>query len=389
MVAGVQTGIDVLEADGFRLLKGKRIGLITNATGKDREGRSTAELLATAPGVDLVALFAPEHGITADSEARWISASTIQLGGREIPVHSLFGSGMASKRPRQEDLLRLDALVFDMQDIGARFYTYIATMAMAEEEAKKAGIEFIVLDRPDPINGLTIEGPIVDDLAMRNLVPTAYLPVPIRYGMTIGELAILHNKQEVHGRLTVVPMTGWKRSMWYDDTGLPWTPPSPNMPDLDAAALYPGVSIFETANVSVGRGTPKVFRFVGAPWIDAKRMSNAMNAALLDGVDFSPGEFTPTKSAYKGELCRGVVLRITDRDRLRPLSVYRKLDAYLRKTYPDRFRYRWPETKQMVGTERFHRIIEDGGSEEADRIEALFEEGADKFRKDRQDFLLY
>ncbi len=386
--SGVLTGIDVLESDGFSLLKAKRVGLITNPTGRDRDGRSTAELLASAPGVDLVALFAPEHGITGKSEEINIASSTIVLAGREIPVHSLYGGGIVGMRPAERDLETLDALVFDIQDIGARFYTYIATMAMAQEESAKAGIEFIVLDRPNPINGVTMEGPVLDDLSLRLLTPTAYFAVPIRHGMTVGELARMHNK-EAHAKLTIVPMVGWDRKMWYDQTSLAWTPPSPNMPDLDAAALYPGIGIFETANVSVGRGTPKPFRWVGAPWLDGKKLAAELNADLLDGIEFTAKDYTPSKSVYAGRPCRGVEMTITDRDALRPLAVFRKLDAHLRKDYPKEFAYRWAETKRMVGTEEFHRLVDAGGPDEAEHIQELFDRGADAFRKQRQPFLLY
>jgi uncharacterized protein YbbC (DUF1343 family) len=385
---GVLTGIDVLEADGFALLKGKRVGLITNPTGKDRSGRSTAELLAEAPGVSLVALFTPEHGITGKSEDINIASSTIMLAGREIPIHSLYGGGIVGMRPKEKDLETLDVLVFDIQDIGARFYTYLATMGMALEESAKAGIDFVVLDRPNPINGQTIEGPILDDLSLRKLTPTAYFAVPVRHGMTAGEIARMHNK-EVRGKLTVVPMENWDRGMWYDDTKLPWTPPSPNMPDLDAATLYPGVAIFETANVSVGRGTPKPFRWIGAPWIDGKALAADLNADLLDGVQFSAQDYKPSKSVYAGELCRGVLITVTDRESLRPLAVFRKLDAHLRARYPDQLKYRWDEVKRMVGTDEFHRLIETGGPDEAEHIQALFDRQADSFRKTRQPFLLY
>ena len=384
--SGVLTGVDVLEADGFRLLRGKRVGLITNPTGKDRFGRSTAELLAEAPGVNLAMIFAPEHGITGKSEARSIADSTIKLAGRDIPVRSLYGGGIVGMRPAEKDLETLDVLVFDIQDIGARFYTYLATMGMAQEACAQAGIDFIVLDRPNPINGDTVEGPVLDDLTLRRITPTAYFAVPVRHGMTAGEIARMYNK-EVHAKLTVVPMVGWRRSMWYDQTGLPWTPPSPNMPDLDAAAMYPGIGIFETADVSVGRGTPSVFRWVGAPWMDGKAVAADLNTALLDGIEFSAKDYTPSKSVYAGQRCHGVLMKITDRDTLRPLAVFRKIDAVLRKRYPQQFRYRWDETKRMVGTEEFHRLVEAGGDPEL--IEALFDRGADKFRQTRKPFLLY
>lgn len=384
---GVLSGVDVLARSGFKPLAGKRVGLITNPTGKDRQGRSTAQLFAEARTFELAALFSPEHGITGTREDENISSSTILLGGRQIPVHSLYAGGIVGMRPKQEDLDALDVLVFDIQDIGSRFYTYVATMAMGMEEAAKAGIPFMVLDRPNPINGVDVEGPILDDLSLRKVTPTAYFAVPVRHGMTPGELASMHHAELKRGSLTVVALAGWRREMWYDETGLPWTPPSPNMPDLEAAALYPGVGIFEASNVAVGRGTPAPFRWIGAPWMDGTAVAADMSAALLDGVEFAPESHTPTKSIYKDVKCGGVRMKVTDRARLRPLAVFRKLEESLRKHHPDKIVWRWPEVKRMVGTDEFHRIIERGGDRE--KIQALFDEGAERFRESRKEFLLY
>lgn len=385
--AGVMTGLDVLEETGFKELQGKRIGLITNHTGKDRRGRGIVEVLAKAPGVTLVSLFSPEHGFTGASEDLVVSSSSLRLGEREIPVHSLYSGGIAGMRPSQEDLEGLDALVFDIQDIGARFYTYLATMGMALEEAKKAGVEFIVLDRPNPINGATMEGPLLDDPALRLVTPTAYFPVPVRHGMTAGEIALLHNAEVQHPRLTVVKMRGWKRDMWFDQTGLPWTAPSPNMPDLEAATVYPGIAVFEASNLAVGRGTPVPFRWVGAPWLDAEAVSKAMNSFPLDGVQFSVQDYTPAKSVFEGRLCRGVRITVTDRQALRPLAVFRRLNETLMRLHPLEFEWRWDEAKRMVGTDEFRRLIE--GGEDPEMIKALFESGPERFRKVREPFLLY
>ncbi|MFA6319167.1 MAG: DUF1343 domain-containing protein, partial [Elusimicrobiota bacterium] len=250
--AVVATGLDVLEKSGFAQLQGKRVGLITNQTGKDRSGRTTADVLADAPGVTLAKLFSPEHGFTGMSEEHAVSSTTLRIASREVPIISLYAGGMKGMRPKPEDLKDLDVLVFDIQDIGARFYTYLATMAMALEESAKAGVPFLVLDRPNPITGRIMEGPILEDLSLRQLTPTAYFAVPVRHGLTAGETALFHNREVAHPDLKVVKMTGWTRSLWFDQTGLPWTPPSPNMPDIDAAALYPGIGIFESANISVG-----------------------------------------------------------------------------------------------------------------------------------------
>jgi uncharacterized protein YbbC (DUF1343 family) len=273
----VQSGLDVLEAEGFAPLRGKRVGVITNRTGADAQGRPIVELLADATGVTLVAVFTPEHGFGASTEADKIASSTLRAGGRDIPLYSLYAGGAAGMRPQPRQLVGLDALVFDIQDVGARFYTYPATMAMALEAAKEAGLEFLVLDRPDPIGGTIVEGPRADDVGLVGFEPTAYLPVVTRHGLTIGELALLKNSSLAHPRLTVVPMRGWRRGMWYEDTGLPWIAPSPNMPDMAAAVLYPGVANLEFTNLSVGRGTKTPFGWIGAPWLDAEGLAQEMN----------------------------------------------------------------------------------------------------------------
>lgn len=384
--AGTLTGLDSLVADGFAPLRGKRVGVITNRTGVDRRGRSVVDLLAAAPGVRLEAVFTPEHGFAAASESENIASDRLRVGGREIPLFSLYSGGIAGMRPKPEQLAGLDALVFDIQDIGARFYTYLATMAMGLEEAKKAGLEFVVLDRPNPIGGETVEGPVLEDPSLRLVTPTAYFPVPVRHGLTAGEIALLHNREVAHPRLTVVRLRGWTRGQWQDDTGLPWVPPSPNMPDLEAAALYPGVGVFESSNLSVGRGTPIPFRWIGAPWLDADALAERL-AGQLDGVEVEPADFTPSKSVFAGQACRGVRLRVTDRRALRPLTVFRKLALALRDLHPKEFQFRWDEAKRMVGVEEFRRLWESGAGEES--FTALFDRGPRDFEPVRRDILLY
>ncbi|HVE14956.1 MAG TPA: DUF1343 domain-containing protein, partial [Elusimicrobiota bacterium] len=324
--AAVQAGIDVLEHDGFAELKGKRVGLITNPTGVDRSGRPTWEILATAPDVQLVALFAPEHGALGKIEDRDVSSGTWTLpGGRQVPLYSLYG---ATKAPTTDMLAGLDALVFDIQDIGARFYTYDSTMGMALEAAAHAGKEFVVLDRPNPIGGDIVEGAMLDP-GIRHF--TAYFPVTTRHGLTVGEIARLHDAVlGLHARLSVVRLEGWHRDMWHDETGLKWVPPSPNMPNLDAAALYPGIGCLEATNMSVGRGTPVPFRWIGAPWLDSKALAKRMNAAKLPGVKFSAESSAPTKVPFKGLRCPGLRIKITDRDALRPVTVFAHLVTALR-----------------------------------------------------------
>ncbi len=383
----VLTGIDVLEADGFQELQGRKIGLISNHTGRDSNGRTTAEVLAGAQGVALMAIFSPEHGFNGAAENSTVSSTSVSLAGRDIPVYSLYAGGMSGMRIKPEDLRGIDTLVFDIQDIGTRFYTYLATMGMAMEEAAKAHISFIVLDRPDPINGTTVEGPMLTDLELPQLSPTSYFPVPVRHGLTAGEMARLHNKKAGVSHLLVVRMRGWKRGMWYDQTSLPWVATSPNMPDLGAATLYPGIGLFEASNLSVGRGTPHPFGWVGSPWLDSQRAARRLNEALLDGVAFTAQDYTPTKSVYKGELCHGVLMTITDRDMLRPLAVFRHIDQVLYELHRQDFQWRWDEVRKMTGSTEFQRIYEN--DHDLIKIMELFNRGAERFEKSRQRYLLY
>ncbi|MEK7383874.1 MAG: DUF1343 domain-containing protein [Elusimicrobiota bacterium] len=382
----VLTGLDVLEVEGFAPLKGKRVGVITNRTGVNKKGRSIVDILAEAPGVDLVAVFSPEHGLFAASESEIVGRGLTTAGGRKIPVISLYSGGIEGMRPKAEDLGRLDVLIFDIQDIGARFYTYLATMGMALEQSKKSGIEFLVLDRPNPIRGDIIEGPILEDPTLRLITPTAYFQVPVRHGLTPGEMALWHNRTVAHPKLTVVKLQGWKREMWQDQTGLPWVPPSPNMPSVDAASLYPGIGIFEASNLSVGRGTPHPFRWIGAPWLNAEELAARLEGRL-DGVRFSVEDRTPTKSVFEGQACRGVRLTVTDRDAMRPLAVFRHIALALRELHPDNFTWRWDEAKRMVGVDEFRRLWESGAADAA--FLNLFDKGARDFETDRRGVLLY
>ncbi|MBI4676897.1 MAG: DUF1343 domain-containing protein [Elusimicrobia bacterium] len=384
--AHVLTGLDVLEKSGFAQLQGKRVGLITNQTGKDLAGRTTVDALANAPGVTLAKLFSPEHGFTGMSEDHVVSSTTLLINGRPVPIISLYAGGIQGMRPKPSDLKDLDVLVFDIQDIGARFYTYLATMGMALEEAASAGVPFIVLDRPNPITGRIMEGPILEDLTLRQVTSTAYFPMPVRHGLTAGEVALLHNIEVNHPALSVVKMKGWKRSMWYDRTGLPWTPPSPNMPDLDAATLYPGVACFEASNISVGRGTPFPFRWIGAPWLKSDAMLKRLKTAKLKGISFASQAYVPSKSVFAGQRCEGVRMTITDREKLEPLKVFAHLAAAFRDLQPE-FVWRWDETKRMVGTDSFKELYE--SSAPAKGFINLFDTGPKSFRSTRRAFLLY
>ncbi len=325
----VLNGIDVLVAEGFERLRGKRVGLLTNHTGRSRSGATTIDLLHAAASHELVALFSPEHGIrgTLDSD---VPSSTDAV--TDLPVYSLYGD---TRRPAADQLAGLDVVVIDLQDIGARFYTYATTMAYMMEEAVRADVEVIVLDRPNPIDGLHVEGPLLDEGTESF---TAYFRMPIRHGSTLGELARLFNVEATIGAsLSVVPMQGWRRSLWFDATGLPWINPSPNMRSLTQATLYPGIGAIETSNLSVGRGTDKPFEQIGAPWIDGASLAAELNERAIPGIRFYPVTFTPTTSRYAGEDCEGVRMLILDRQALRPVRVGIEVASALTRMYPAEF----------------------------------------------------
>ncbi len=330
--ANVLNGIDVLEADGFRLLRGKRVGLVTNQTGRSRTGASTIDLLFKAEGVKLVALFSPEHGIRGVLDEKVDSTRDEKTG---LPIYSLYGDTRESFRPTTEMLQGIDTLVVDLQDVGVRFYTYITTTAYVMEEAAKRKIAVVVLDRVNPIDGYQVEGPTLDK---DQLAFVGYFPMPIRHGMTLGELAKLFNDENRIGAdLTVVPLRGWRRDMWFDQTGLPWVNPSPNMRSLLQATLYPGIGAIEATNLSVGRGTDTPFEHVGAPWIDGTQLAAELNGRHVAGVRFYPESFTPNASTFKGEACHGVFMVVTDRLALRPTRVGLEIAAALQRLYPNQF----------------------------------------------------
>jgi uncharacterized protein YbbC (DUF1343 family)/CubicO group peptidase (beta-lactamase class C family) len=322
-------GIDVLRADGFAILKGKKVGLITNHTGRARTGEATIDLIAGLKDVTLVALFSPEHGIRGILDESVDSSKDEKTG---LPIYSLYGK---TNRPTDEMLAGIDALVIDLQDIGARFYTYMTTMGYVMEEAAKRKIAVIVLDRPNPIGGVAIEGPSVDQ---SELSFVAYHPMPIRHGMTLGELALLFNaERKIGADLTIVDMRYWDRDSWFDQTGLTWVNPSPNMRNMVAASLYTGIGAIEASNVSVGRGTDTPFEQFGAPWIDGPRLAADLNRRGLPGVRFYPITFTPSSSKFAGELCHGIFIIVTDRERLRPVRVGAEVASALYRLFPESF----------------------------------------------------
>ena len=324
---GVLTGVDVLVRDGFKLLRGSRVGLVTNHTGLTRDGQATIDALHKASHVSLEALFGPEHGIRGESDEHVADGRDEKTG---LPVWSLYG---ARTRPAPEQLAGLDTLVFDIQDIGCRFYTYLSTLGHVLEAASAEGLRVVVLDRPNPIGGLAAEGPVADAEALSFV---AYHPVPVRHGLTVGEMArLLHAEKGLTCPLEVVPCSGWRRGDWYDATGLTWINPSPNMRRLPAAALYPGVGLLEFTNVSVGRGTDTPFEVFGAPYLAPRAFAGALNAEALPGVRFIPVRFTPAASVFAHESCGGVQLLVTDRARLNAVQVGLTLAVTLRRLYPD------------------------------------------------------
>ena len=326
---GVLTGIDRLRREAFARLDRQRVGLLTNQSGRSSRGSTTIDLLHDAPNVDLRHLLSPEHGIRGDLDARVPDAIDPVTG---LTVHSLYGG---SRRPTPAALDGVDTIVVDLQDAGARFYTYATTMAYVMEAAAERDIGVMVLDRPNPINGDTVEGPLLDEAQMGF---TGYLSMPIRHGLTLGELAqVFKAERDIDVDLEVVPMEGWQRQFWYDETGLLWINPSPNLRSVGQAGLYPGIGSIEGTNLSVGRGTDTPFEQLGAPWVDGGDLAAALNARSLDGVRFYPVEFTPRSSTYAGETCEGVRITVTNRDALRPVRVGLEIASALHRLYPTEF----------------------------------------------------
>src|SRR5579871_117532 len=322
----VAMGIDVLARDGYAALQGRRVGLITNHTGRARDGQANVDLLRRAPGVHLAALFSPEHGLRGNYDEK-VADTRDEVTG--LPVYSLYGERM---RPTPDQLMGLDTLVYDIQDVGARFYTYSSTLGYCLEEAARHGLRYVVLDRPNPIGGQAVEGPLADadDLSF-----IAYHRVPIRHGLTFGELAQLYNAEKHLGAdLQVVKMEGWKRADFWDATNLTWIHPSPNMRSLTQALLYPGMGLLETTNVSVGRGTDTPFEVLGAPWMDSKKLAGALNGRQIAGVRFIPVRFTPKSSTFKDTECGGVQIEIIDRAAFHPVATGIEIAYQLHHLYP-------------------------------------------------------
>ncbi|MBL9161553.1 MAG: DUF1343 domain-containing protein [Planctomycetaceae bacterium] len=374
----VLTGLDVLVRDNFKQLKGRRVGLITNHTGVDRDGRRNVDLLDNADGVELVAIFSPEHGIAGKLDHDGITDARDEATG--LPIHSLYGE---TRKPTEKQLKGIDTLVFDIQDIGCRFYTYESTMAWAMEAAGEHGLKYVVLDRPNPIGGVAMEGPLADS-GRESFVGCH--TVPLRHGLTIGELATMYRaERDVQVELDVIKVEGWRRGDYWDATGLLWINQSPNMRSLTEAILYSGMGIWETTNVSVGRGTNTPFEVLGAPWIDAKELAAALTAANLPGVRFTPIEFTPNDSKFKDQKCGGVNVAITDQAKFEPVAVGMEIAATLRRLYPLDWQVKRAD-RLLINKEVFDAIVAGADREE---IEALYQDDLEKFRDRREEFLLY
>ena len=382
----VQTGIDVLEAHGFELIRGtaakkKKIGLLTNQTGVDSQGRRTIDVLSQAPGASLDAIFSPEHGVTGTLDTTAVGDSKDAATG--VPIYSVYGGTDAARRPSLEVLKTLDAVAVDIQDAGARFYTYETTLGYFLEGAAKAGIEIVVLDRPNPITGSFVQGPISDP---GHESFTNYGLVPLRHGMTMGELARLFNgERNINARLQVVPLEGWMRGDWYDSTGLVWISPSPNLRSLTEAALYPGVGMVEGTNVSVGRGTDTPFELLGAPWINAGELARYLNAREISGVRFVPVSFTPIASTYAGEKCQGVNIILVERNAFDAPELGIELASALRKLYPEQFQME-RMIDLLVNQSAYEAIVK---GEDPRRIAEDWREPLEKFQQLRQKYLIY
>jgi uncharacterized protein YbbC (DUF1343 family) len=382
--APVKTGLEVLVRDGFKPLQGKRVGLITNHSAVDPARISIIDLLAAGRGFKLTALFSPEHGIRGTQDEQVASAKDEKTG---LPIHSLYGK---TRKPTPEMLKDVDLLVFDIQDIGARYYTYITTLALVMEAAKENDKALLLLDRPNAIGGDAVEGPILEE-ALRGGF-TGYFPLPTRHGMTLGELARLYATEfKIGGRVDVVKMEGWKRSMYFDDAGLPWINPSPNMRSLAAANAYPGLGALEGTNLSVGRGTEQPFVLYGAPWIDGTKLCAELTGRKLPGVRWKAATFTPRKQPgmppypHSEKECGGFEVEIVDRTAFRPVSASLHVMDALYRLYPQEFSF--GRACGMIGIRSIEDDLKAGKSPA--QIEAAWQPGLDAFLALRKKVLLY
>jgi uncharacterized protein YbbC (DUF1343 family) len=405
--SNVKLGLEVFLENRLDLVKSKRLGLITNPTGTDSKATSTITLFANTPDIHLAALYGPEHGIRGNAQAgEYVPFDREKK--LDIPVFSLYGQ---SKTPVQDKLTNIDesmrsfdtvdegkliepsmlknidALVFDIQDVGTRIYTYIATMAYAMMACAVNNKEFVVLDRPNPINGIDLEGSILEYPEFSSFV--GLYPIPVRHGLTIGELAKLFNSNFLSKktRLTVIPMMGWERSMWFDETNLPWISPSPNMPTLGTATVYPGQVFLEGTNISEGRGTAKPFELFGAPWIDSTKLTNALNDLKLPGVRFKEVSFTPSFSKYQGQFCKGAQIFVTDRTRFRPFKTAMFIIQSIMNMNREQFLFHSEYFDKIMGTMTVREALEN--HHDVSKIVDETRAGLEDFRNFRMPYLMY
>ncbi|MFL5758961.1 MAG: exo-beta-N-acetylmuramidase NamZ domain-containing protein [Thermomicrobiales bacterium] len=381
----VQSGLQNALAEGLPSVAGRRIGLITNHTAVDRQLRSAVDLLHERASIDLVALFGPEHGVRGDAQAGvMVRAAADSRTG--LPIYSLYDG---TRHPTPKMLSGLDAFVFDIQDIGVRYATYISTMVYAQEAASEAGLPFLVLDRPNPINGNQIEGNVLEPKFVSFV---GVHPIPIRHGMTAGELARLVANERGWPEPLIVPMRGWSRAQWFDQSGLTWIQPSPNLPTLDSVSLYPGTCLIEGTNLSEGRGTTRPFELIGAPWLDPFRLATKLEKRTLPGCAFRPAFFTPTFSKHMGNVCGGVQVHITDRDALRPAELGVHLLEVVRTLDPGAFSWRQGKGGRyfvdlLAGSDQPRRLLDRGTG--AHEIVAGWTQESSLFAERRRPFLLY
>jgi uncharacterized protein YbbC (DUF1343 family) len=403
----VVPGIEVFLKSYLDLVKGKRVGLITNPTGVDSNLKSVIDLFYHNQEINLVALYGPEHGVRGNAQAGEYVSFYID-DKFNIPVFSLYGQSRkpearmlknideymrsfdtisSGKVPETSMVESVDVLIFDIQDVGTRIYTYIATMAYCMQACAENGVDFIVLDRPNPINGEDLEGPLLEYPEYSSFV--GLYPIPVRHGMTAGELAKYFNDKfsEKKVNLTVIPMQGWKREMWYDETSLPWVIPSPNMPTLDTATVYPGQVFLEGTNISEGRGTTKPFEVFGAPWIDGYELVKKLNQLNLEGIEFREAWFSPTFSKYKGEQCGGAQIHVIDREQYRPFDSSLHIIKTITNMYPNHFKFHNEYFDKIMGTSKVREALEKG-SDVKDIVKS-YQEELDNFSKLRKSYLLY
>jgi len=403
----VKLGVEVFLDKHLSLVKGKRVGLVTNPSGVDSRLVSTAALFHSHPGINLVALYGPEHGVRGNAQPGEYVPFYVD-NKYQIPVFSLYGQsqkpepGMLKnidefmrsfdvleegKKLGAEMIGEVEVMIFDIQDVGTRIYTYMATMAYCMEACAEENIEFIVLDRPNPINGQDMEGFLLEYPDYSSFV--GLYPIPVRHGMTAGELAGLFNSEFLEKKvsLTVIPMEGWERQMWYDDTSLPWVIPSPNMPTLNTATVYPGQVFLEGTNVSEGRGTTRPFEFFGAPWIDGHELTKKLNGLKLPGVVFREAWFTPTFSKYKGELCGGAQIHVTDREAYKPFATALHITRKVMDSYPDEFRFHQDYFDKIMGSSKVREALLNGS--DVEDIVMIYAQDLEEFGLNRKPYLIY